>query len=196
MNKELLIGSSNKGKIKEFIFYINHFKIFQDYKLILLSSFIDLGEPNEDQSTFAGNAVAKSSFYFNRTKVPTISDDSGFIINDGSNFPGIRTARYAKGMGSFEKAIKSLFLVRNSPSFLPATFFCSLSYVEEEKQIFADGKIKGRILLCPKGHTGFGYDPFFIPSGNDKTFAEMSFDNKMLVSHRHNAFKEMSLKIN
>ncbi len=74
-------------------------------------------------------------------------------------------------------------------------FYCALSLVTKEKRYNCLGEIKGKIIPKKKGINGFGYDPYFIPTQGEKTFAEMSGENKLLASHRFQAFKLLSNQI-
>ena len=96
MKNNLLLGSGNPGKIKEIKFYLEYFKIFTDRNIIDLSNFSDVGEPEENGSTFEENSIIKSNFFFKKTNCLTLSDYSGFIVEEMENFPGVKTARVAK----------------------------------------------------------------------------------------------------
>ena len=80
LKNNLLLGSGNTGKVKEIKFYLEYFNLFKNFKILDLSSFRDLGEPEENGSTFEENAIIKSNFFFNKTKCLTLSDDSGFTM--------------------------------------------------------------------------------------------------------------------
>jgi XTP/dITP diphosphohydrolase len=192
---KLLIGTSNKGKFKEFKFYIEHFKIFNNLEVVDTSFLKNIGEPNENGNSFEENAKIKSDFYFKNSKIPSLSDDSGFIIDGSDNFPGIRTARLASDQGGVKNAIDYIFQKNNVPDSIEATFFCSISYKDRENDIVAKGDIKGKIIHEPRGDNGFGFDPFFQPSGFDKTFAEMRLDKKLIISHRYKAFYAMTSQL-
>ena len=86
MKNNLLLGSGNTGKIKELKFYLQYFKLFKNFKILALSSFKDLGEPEEHGSTFEENSVIKSTYFYNKTNCLTLSDDSGFIVEGMENF--------------------------------------------------------------------------------------------------------------
>ena len=107
--KKILLGTSNQGKVTEFLFYLEFFKIFQDFEIITLNSYPNMGEPEENETTFDGNASSKSSFFYNGSNLTCLSDDSGFIINGSDNFPGVKTARLAKEKGGISGAIKNIF---------------------------------------------------------------------------------------
>ena len=196
LKKKILIGTGNEGKFKEFKFYIEYFKIFKHFKILDLSSQDIRGEPNENGDTFESNASSKSSFYFKKTKIPTLSDDSGFIIKNSIDFPGVKTARFAIEQGGITKAVNHIYkkygLECNA---IPATFFCSLNYLDKDNEISANGMVEGKIIKNKRGHNGFGFDPFFVPKGHKKTFAEMEKIEKLILSHRYFAFLDFKKKI-
>ena len=192
MENNLLLGSSNAGKIKEIKFYLEYFNLFTDFKILDLSSFTDLSEPIENGSTFEENSIIKSNYYFNKTNYLTLSDDSGFIVEGMENFPGIKTARVARELGDEQQVVNYIFSKNPEKKKISATFHCSLSLIGHKVNKVVNGKAVGFIIPSKKGDDGFGYDPFFIPSSSKKTFAEMGLKEKMTLSHRFEAFKILS----
>ena len=192
MKNNLLLGSGNPGKIKEIKFYLEYFNLFTDRNIIDLSNFSDVGEPEENGSTFEENSIIKSTFFFKKTNCLTLSDDSGFIVEEMENFPGVKTARVAKKMGGEQKVVDYIFSKKTKKQKISATFYCSLSLVGQKINNVVTGKISGFIIPHKKGNDGFGYDPFFIPLHSKKTFAEMGNNQKMKLSHRFEAFKILS----
>ena len=192
MKNNLLLGSGNPGKIKEIKFYLEYFNLFTDRNIIDLSNFPDVGEPEENGSTFEENSIIKSNFFFKKTNCLTLSDDSGFIVEEMENFPGVKTARVAKEMGGEQKVVDYIFSKKTKKQKISATFYCSLSLVGQKINNVVTGKISGFIIPHKKGNDGFGYDPFFIPLHSKKTFAEMGNNQKMKLSHRFEAFKILS----
>ncbi len=188
MVNKILLGSSNIGKLKEINFYINHFKFFLGYEVLTTTDFADLGNPTENGNTFEENAKIKSKYFFHLTNIATISDDSGFEVDGLEGYPGIKTARVAKELGGEQKVIDQIFSFFKNKKRLNATFYCALSFIDKEKEFSCLGKVKGTIIPFKKGENGFGYDPFFIPYNAKTTFAEMSENQKMLSSHRKDAF--------
>jgi len=192
LKNNFLLGSGNPGKIKEIKFYLEYFNLFTDRNIIDLSNFSDVGEPEENGSTFEENSIIKSNFFFKKTNCLTLSDDSGFIVEEMENFPGVKTARVAKEMGGEQKVVDYIFSKKTKKQKISATFYCSLSLVGQKINNVVTGKISGFIIPHKKGNDGFGYDPFFIPLHSKKTFAEMGNNQKMKLSHRFEAFKILS----
>tara|TARA_B100000035_G_scaffold61795_1_gene49924 strand:- start:269 stop:859 length:591 start_codon:yes stop_codon:yes gene_type:complete len=192
LKNNLLLGSRNSGKIKEIKFYLEYFNLFTNFKIVDLSSYTGLGEPIESGSTFEQNSIIKSTFFFNKTNCLTLSDDSGFTVEGMENFPGIKTARVTKEMGGEQQVVN--FIFKNNPSRhkIKATFHCCLSLISDKVNRVVTGKVNGFIISNKKGNEGFGYDPYFIPSSSKRTFAEMGLKEKMILSHRFEAFKILS----
>ena len=193
MKNNLLLDSGNAGKIKEIKFYLEYFSLFNNFKILDLSSFKDLGEPEENGSTFEENSLIKSTYFYNKTDCLTLSDDSGFIVEEMESFPGIKTARVANEMGGEQQVVNYIFSKNPKKQKIDATFHCSLSLVGYKINQVVTGKVVGSIISSKKGNDGFGYDPFFIPQNSNKTFAEMGLKEKMFLSHRFEAFKTLSI---
>jgi len=192
LKNNLLLGSGNAGKIKEIKFYLEYFNLFTNFKITDLSSFKGLGEPLENGSTFEENSIIKSTFFFHKTNCLTLSDDSGFTVDEMGNFPGIKTARVAKEMGGEQQVVNYIFKKNPNKNKINATFHCCLSLIGHKVNQVVTGRVRGFIISHKTGNEGFGYDPYFIPSNSKKTFAEMGLKEKMTLSHRFEAFKILS----
>ena len=195
MSNKLLLGSSNPGKLKEIKFYLNYFNLFNDYEVLTTKNLDKHEEPVENASTFEENANIKSQFYFKLTGNTTISDDSGFIIDELHDYPGIKTARVAKELGGEQKVMDHIFSQFKDRAEINATFYCSLSLVSINKNLNCLGSVKGKMIPHQKGNDGFGYDPYFIPNLETQTYAEMTNEKKMISSHRFSAFQILSNQI-
>ncbi|MDA7606825.1 RdgB/HAM1 family non-canonical purine NTP pyrophosphatase [Pelagibacteraceae bacterium] len=193
--KEILIGTHNKGKIKEISFLLNK-------KIKKISPFeLNIKSPIENGKSFQSNSELKAKYFFQKSKKITISDDSGLCIQCLGNKPGIYSARWAKKYGGFKKAMSKIIkLVKNknkTKKNTKAKFVCSLTlYINSKKKITTLGIINGNISHKKLGKNGFGYDPIFIPVGQTLTFGQMEKRKKMLMDHRYIAFKKLKSKIN
>jgi len=195
--KEILIGTHNKGKIKEISYLLNK-------KIKKITPFdLKIKSPKETGKSFKSNSELKAKYFFKNSKIITISDDSGLSVDCLNNKPGIYSARWAKKYGSFKKAMeKIIFLVnkKNKNKKIKNTnakFICSLTLsFSTVKKITKIGIIKGNISEKIIGKKGFGYDPIFIPKGSKITFAQMNKRKKILMDHRFIAFKKIKKKIN
>ena len=195
MKNSLLLGTSNAGKLREFIFYIKHFSLFKSFHIHDLNEFKDLGEPIEDGKTFEKNAEIKSRYFLEKTNSLVLCDDSGFIVNDLKDYPGINTAREARKMGGEQKVIDFIFSKFENLNYIASSFFCSICVLGKKEKYNVSGSIPGFIIKEKRGVNGFGYDPYFIPKYSNKTFAEMEKSQKLLNSHRYKAFEKLSTQI-
>ena len=195
--QKILIGTHNKGKIKEISYLLNKkIKKITPFKLNIKS-------PRETGKTFRSNSELKAKYFFKKSKIVTISDDSGLCVDCIKNKPGIYSARWAKRYGSFEQAMKKIIiLVKNKnknkkKKNTKAKFICSLTFsFSATKKITTTGVIQGNISEKILGRNGFGYDSIFIPKGRGITFGQMNKKKKMLMDHRFIAFKKLKKKIN
>jgi len=195
--KEILIGTHNKGKIKEISYLLNK-------KIKKITPFqLNLRSPRETGKSFKSNSELKAKYFFKRSKISTISDDSGLCVDCLDGRPGIYSARWAKKHGSFEQGMKKIItLVRNKNKNkkiknTKAKFICSLTfYFSPTKKITTIGIVEGNISERILGKNGFGYDPIFIPKGKKLTFSQMDKKKKILMDHRFVAFKKLKNKIN
>ena len=195
--KQILIGTHNKGKIKEISYLLNkNIKKITPFDLKIKS-------PRETGKSFKANSELKAKYFFKKSKITTISDDSGLCVDCLNNRPGIYSARWAKKYGSFIKAGKKIIeLVKKKnknkkKKNVKAKFICSLTFIYNlNKKITTTGIIEGKISEKLKGKNGFGYDPIFIPNTNKITFGQMNKKKKILMDHRFIAFKKMKRKIN
>jgi XTP/dITP diphosphohydrolase len=195
--KEILIGTHNKGKIKEIAYLLNKkIKKFNPFQLNIKS-------PRETGKSFKSNSELKAKYFFKNSKIFTISDDSGLCVNCLNDKPGIYSARWAKKYGSFEQAMKKIIaLVKNKNKDkkiknTKAKFICSLTFsFSLTKSVTTTGIIQGNISEKILGKNGFGYDSIFIPEGSKVTFGQMKKRKKMLMDHRFIAFKKLKNKVN
>lgn len=185
---ELLLATSNAHKLEEIK------PLFQDtdIRLISLTEMDSIQEIIEDGLTFKENAAIKARICFEAYKIPVIADDSGLEVTALGNTPGIYSARYA-GLHS-DYAANNQLLLKNMQS-IPeskrqARFICTVCFTDAHNELFFNGTTEGIIQNCLSGTAGFGYDPlFYIPHLN-KTFAELSMQEKNKLSHRGKAINK------
>ena len=188
--KKILIGTHNSGKFKE-ISYLLLKKIRK-----ISPKKLKIKSPKETGKTFGENARLKANYFYNFSKLPVISDDSGLCIEALNGKPGIHSARWAKKYGSFSKAMKIILKKMKNKKNRSALFVCSLSLKRPKKKtINSTGKIKGTIAYKMIGNNGFGYDPIFIPQSKSITFGQMKKKEKINMDHRYFAFKKLKKKI-
>ncbi len=190
--KLLLIGTNNKGKLKEIR------ELLPKHVTTLSTSNFNLKSPIENGKDFEQNSLIKSKYFSNKTKLICLADDSGLEIDVLNKKPGIHSARWAGKDSNFKKAIKRVYKEIKSKDSnwknkkIKARFVCALSISYLNKKIVCvSGKVEGRISKKPRGKNGFGYDPIFIPNRNDHTFGEMKLSKKYKIDHRYQAFKKI-----
>ena len=189
---KLLIGTNNKGKLKEIRDLLpKHIKTYStaDY---------NLKSPREDGLTFEENSLIKSKYFSKKSKLICLADDSGLEIDILNKDPGIYSARWGGKNGDFKIAIKRVYreLFKKDKNWqkkkIKARFVCALSICFLDKKIVSvQGKVEGFISNEPRGKNGFGYDPIFIPKNKKKTFGEMRLLQKYKIDHRSVAFKKI-----
>ena len=189
-NHTLLIGTHNDGKFRE-ISKLIHKKI----KKISPKS-LKIKSPKETGKTFKENSELKANFFYKKSKLISLSDDSGIEILALNKKPGIYSARWAKKSGSFKKTMINILKKIKTKKNRKARFICSLSIKLNKKKIVTSvGIINGHISSKMLGIKGFGYDPVFIPNGSKLTFGQMSSQKKMKIDHRSIAFKKLKKKL-
>ena len=190
--EKLLIGTNNKGKLKEI-------RDLLPKNIVTLSTAeFKLKSPRENGKSFKENSLIKSKYFSKKTNLMCLADDSGLEIDILDKNPGIYSARWGGRNSDFNKAIKRVYRElkkkdkywRNKK--IKARFVCALSISYLSKKICCViGKVEGIISDKPRGKNGFGYDPIFIPLNKRKTFGEMKPTLKYKLDHRSKAFKKI-----
>ncbi len=150
---------------------------------------IDIPEPYD---TLEENARQKASVINNITKENCFSEDTGLEVKALNGEPGVKSARYAGDGRSFENNIDKLLDNLKNKENRKAQFKTVICIILDGKQNIFEGICKGTIIAERRGHSGFGYDPVFIPEGSGKTFGEMTLDEKNTFSHRKKAIEKLT----
>jgi XTP/dITP diphosphohydrolase len=183
----------------ELVFATNNNNKLQEVRAILdgkvnIQSLADINckeDIPETGVTFHENASQKSHYIIERYHKNCFADDSGLEVAILNNEPGVYSARYS-GSRDMEKNIDFLLKKMLGKSDRNAAFVTVISLVLDGKEYFFEGSVKGKIIENRRGSEGFGYDPIFIPEGYDRTFAEMTAEDKNAISHRAIAVKKLS----
>ena len=190
--KKLLIGTNNKGKLREIE------DLLPKYIKTYSTAEFKLKSPKENGKTFMQNSLIKSKYFSSKTNLVCLADDSGLEIDLLNKEPGIFSARWGGANSDFKKAIKKVYRELNKKDKkwknkkIKARFICALSLSFFKKKIACVlGIVEGKISYIPKGKNGFGYDPIFIPNKSKKTFAEMKPSQKYKLDHRYKAFQKI-----
>lgn len=146
----------------------------------------------EEQDTLEGNASQKSHYIHDRTGLDCFADDTGLEVAALGGAPGVHSARYATDGHDF--AANSRLLLRNLEGVVDrrARFRTVISLILNGEEHLFEGVVEGRIIDHEAGHEGFGFDPLFVPDGCERTFAEMSPDEKNAISHRGRAVRKLA----
>ena len=188
MNNTIVLATRNKGKTREIQ------NILKDFPVTIknLDDFGPIPEVVEDGETFDDNAYKKSSFTARVLGFPALADDSGLIVDSLDGEPGIRSARYAGENATDQENLEKVLTKLKDKDNRKASFKCVLSLaIPTGAALTYEASCEGEILLKPVGNNGFGYDPVFYYPEFDKTFAQLSIEEKANVSHRGKALKEM-----
>ena len=146
----------------------------------------------ENQPTLEGNASEKSHYLRARTGLDCFADDTGLEVEALDGAPGVHSARYASDGHDF--AASNRLLLRNLEGVANrrARFRTVISLILGGEERLFEGIVEGRIIDRETGHEGFGFDPLFVPDGYDRTFAEMTTEEKNAVSHRARAVRKLA----
>jgi XTP/dITP diphosphohydrolase len=182
----LLVATTNPGKMKEIQALLDGAPV----RLLTLSDFPPVPEPEETGATFADNAVLKARAYAAMSGLPTVAEDSGLEIDALGGEPGIHSARYP-GATYPDKFANLYARLAAAPRPWTARFVCELACVDARGGLLTAtrGTVEGEIAPAPRGEHGFGYDPIFLYPPYGKTLGEVSGVEKLAVVHRGKAFR-------
>jgi XTP/dITP diphosphohydrolase len=192
--KELVFATHNKHKAHEI-----QAMLIGMYRVLTLDE-VDFQDPvPEDQDNLEGNASQKAWYIHDRLGTDCFADDTGLEVDCLGGAPGVYSARYAEmtndrrtdepaSTANIRKLLQGMHKVQNRK----ARFRTIILLIMEGKEYAFEGVVQGEILTTPRGSGGFGYDPVFVPEGHDKTFAEMSLEEKNTISHRALAVSKLT----
>lgn len=184
----LFIASGNPGKIHEFHALLGGIMLVTPEQLDLSM------EIEEKGATYAENAAQKAIGYARASGLLTMADDSGLEVDVLGGLPGIRSARFSPMPGATDAHRRAYLLerLRLFPRPWLAHFHCTVAIASPEGKIrFAEGHCSGEIIPEERGSNGFGYDPIFLLPELGKTMAELTMEEKNLISHRARAVKSV-----
>ena len=186
--KELVLATRNKGKMREFELLFNGLPL----EIKGVSEFRSVTEFEEEGSTFEEIAINKAHYVAKVLDLPAIADDSGLAVEALNGAPGIFSARYAGKSATNNQNNQKLLEKMAGKENRHAMFVCSIAISKPTGQVLMyTGKCSGIILPEPIGTNGFGYDPLFYYPPLEKTFAQLSVEEKSRVSHRGQAMRKV-----
>ena len=187
----VVLASSNKGKLRE----LSALLAPLGYEVVPQGA-LGIDTPPETGDTFAANALLKARHAAAESNLPALADDSGIEVDALNGRPGIYSARYAgEGASDQDNLLKMLGEMQGVPALKrTARYQCVIAFVstaDDPDPILAKGTWEGWLTSQPRGLEGFGYDPIFIPSGFDRTAAELDPGEKNSLSHRGQALRAL-----
>lgn len=195
MTTKLLVATRNPGKLRELRELFAHL----DVALVSLADVPRApADVPEEGATFEANARKKAWEYARATGMLALADDSGLVVDALGGEPGVRSARWA-GPHATDGENNRLLLERLADvdaDDRTARFRCVLALADPDGPLGLDvhaeeGVLEGAIVNGARGTAGFGYDPLFVPAGQDRTLAELGFEAKNAMSHRRGAAEKM-----
>lgn len=194
----LLIATTNSDKLRE----IRHVLAGAPLDLLTLRDLPPVEEPEETGTTFAENARLKALYYAAFTarashnpSLLTVAEDSGLVVDALDGDPGVRSARFLRPDASYDERFDAIYRLLASQKDRPrsARFILALAAVRGTEVVFeTTGTIEGIIAPEPRGARGFGYDPIFLYPPYGRTLAEVNDEEKLLVAHRGQAFRNLA----
>ena len=179
---QLIFATNNNNKIAEIQSLVG-----PDFNIIdMKSAGIDMDIP-EPHDTLNENAFEKANTIFKITATNCFSEDTGLEIEALNGAPGVKSARYAGEDRNFQANIDKVLNELNKIENRAAQFRTVICLIWENQTYYFEGICKGQISTTMQGEKGFGYDPIFIPEGAEKSFAQMSMEEKNKFSHRQKA---------
>ena len=189
MTMDLLIGTANRGKVRE----INDALSRLPLTLHDLTEYPNISLPFESGSSYEENATIKAQYYAHESGLWALADDSGLEVSALNGAPGVKSARYGGDHASDSDRVDLLLSrISDVPMALrQATFVCVMVIANPDGRLLhvAEGRCHGTLSMSPAGEYGFGYDPIFIPDGYNQTFGELPATIKSKISHRARALE-------
>src|SRR3954449_3101175 len=184
----LVVATHNPGKARELA------EILDNRFTLVTAGELGLSEPDETETTFAGNALLKARAAAEASGLVALADDSGLSVAALEGSPGIYSARWAGPGRDFAVAMAKVEerLEEAGARDMTAWFTSALAVAwPDGPAVVVEGRVDGTLTFPPRGDRGFGYDPIFIPEGHDQTFGEMDPAAKDGMSHRARAFAKL-----
>ena len=190
---KIVIATFNEGKFREFkdLFSNSSFEILS-LKVFTTQDIDETGRSYEENAMIKAQKASELSNY------PSLGDDSGLEVKLLNNDPGLFSARYSGKNATDETNIKKLLKETKNLENTKANFVSTLAFYDPQKdlELFSFGELEGEIIKEKKGDKGFGYDPIFKIKNSSQTLAEVSFKERMKISHRAKSSQEMLKHLN
>lgn len=191
MSGSLLVATHNAGKLRE----VRQILEPDGWKVLSADDVEDLPDVEETGTTFEENATLKARAAASRTGLPALADDSGLEVDALDGAPGVFSARYAGPDATDADRIAKLLaqMEKTTDTERRARFVCAIAACRPDGTCETlRATCEGTIVQAPRGDGGFGYDPVFLPDGENQTFAELPAEKKNAISHRGRALARLS----
>ena len=190
---KIVIATFNEGKFKEFKDLFSN----SNFEILSLNDFTT-EDIDESGRSYEENAMLKAKKASELSNYPSLGDDSGLEVKLLNNDPGLFSARYSGKNATDEANIKKLLNETKNLENTKAKFVSTLAFYDPQKdlELFSFGELEGEIIKEKKGEKGFGYDPIFKIKNSYQTLAEVSFKERMKISHRAKSTQEMLKHLN
>ncbi len=188
----LVAATHNPGKARELA------ELLGERFEVVTAGQLGLAEPDEPETTFAGNAMVKARAAADASGLVAIADDSGLCVAALEGAPGVHSARWAGPNRDFAHAMALVEsrLSESEDEDRAAWFICALAVAWPKGPLVVfEGRVDGTLTFPPRGNRGFGYDPIFVPQGRKQTFGEMRPEAKDVISHRAKAFEALKASL-
>jgi XTP/dITP diphosphohydrolase len=186
MSIELVFATHNAHKAREIAAMLP-----DGYTMKTLDEIGLHDEIPETGSTLEENSRQKVDYVLSRCTCNCFADDTGLMVDALGGAPGVYSARYAGESATYEDNVNKLLDVMNGIEERGARFATVITLSLEGEIYTFTGSVEGEITTSASGNEGFGYDPIFLPRESDRTFAQMTMDEKASISHRGRAFAQM-----
>jgi XTP/dITP diphosphohydrolase len=187
----LVLATRNEHKLRELV------SLMKPHELVPLPPEIEL--PPETGTTFVDNALGKARAAAGSTGTPAIADDSGIEAAALGGAPGVWSARYAGEHATDQENLDKLLREVPPDGDTRVAYVCAMAFVEPGGgELVVEGRCEGTLTHEPRGSGGFGYDPAFVPNdypGDERTMAELSPEEKDVISHRGRAARELAIRL-
>ena len=183
---KLVFATQNRNKMEEI-----QVMLPESIKLLCLKDINHTEDIPETAETIDGNAILKAEFVKNQLGYDCFADDTGLMVEALDGAPGVYSARYAGEEKNDEANVQKLLKEMEGQKNRKARFKTVIALNMNGHEILFTGICTGSITTEKRGSHGFGYDPVFQPDGFDKTFAEMTLEEKSQLSHRSKAVREL-----
>ena len=184
---KIVFATNNKHKLEEVKNIINN-----RFEILSLKDINCFEEIPETQNTIERNASQKTQYIYDKFNINCFADDTGLEIDALNGEPGVYSARYAGERCTFDDNIEKVLKKLKGVSNRKAQFKTVISLIIDGKEHQFTGIIEGTLLKERRGTSGFGYDPIFLPKAYNKTFAELSSEEKNKISHRGTASRKLA----